>query len=51
MGISEVEGQLRRSDPPVLVRVEDGYVVLDFRTIFASEEEELLAIIRGLSRR
>ena len=51
MGISEVEGQLRRSDPAVLVRVEDGYVVLDFRTIFASEEEELLTIIRGLSRR
>jgi len=51
MGISEVEGQLRRSDPAVLVRVEDGYVVLDFRTIFASEEEELLAIIRTVSRR
>jgi len=51
MGISEVEGQLRRSDPAVLVRVEDGYVVLDFRTIFASEEEELLAIIRAVSRR
>jgi len=51
MGISEIEGQLRRSDPPVIVRVEEGYVVLDFRTIFANEEKELLAIIRGVSRR
>jgi L-seryl-tRNA(Ser) seleniumtransferase len=51
MGISEIEGQLRRADPPVIVRVENGYVILDFRTIFADEEEELLAIIRGVSRR
>jgi seryl-tRNA(Sec) selenium transferase len=51
MGVSEIEGQLRRADPPVIVRVEDGYVILDFRTIFADEEEALLAIIRGVSRR
>jgi L-seryl-tRNA(Ser) seleniumtransferase len=51
MGISEIEGQLRRADRPVIVRVENGYVILDFRTIFADEEEELLAIIRGVSRR
>jgi len=51
MGISEVERQLRRSDPPVLVRVEDGYVILYFRTMFASEEQELLAIMRGVLRR
>ena len=51
MSVSEIEETLRRSDPPVIVRVEDGHVVLDFRTIFASEEEELLTIIRGLSLR
>jgi L-seryl-tRNA(Ser) seleniumtransferase len=51
MSVSQIEETLRRSDPPVIVRVEDGHVVLDFRTIFASEEEELLTIIRGLSLR
>jgi seryl-tRNA(Sec) selenium transferase len=51
MSVSEIEETLRLSDPPVIVRVEDNHVVLDFRTIFASEEEELLTIIRGLSLR
>src|SRR5215475_12255499 len=47
IGASQIEERLRRSDPPVIVRVEAGHVVLDFRTIFANEEEELLTIIRG----
>jgi len=50
IGASQIEERLRRSDPPVIVRVEGGHVVLDFRTIFANEEEELLTIIRGVSR-
>ena len=31
---TELEQLLRSSDPPVIVRIEDGKVVLDFRTIF-----------------
>jgi len=43
---SELERRLRNSDPPVIVRIEDARVVLDFRTIFESDEEELVRIIR-----
>src|SRR5437016_314803 len=40
----ELERRLRNSNPPVIARVEEGRVVLDFRTIFPAEEEELLRI-------
>jgi L-seryl-tRNA(Ser) seleniumtransferase len=45
----ELERRLRGSNPPVIVRLEEGRVILDFRTIFPSEEQELLGIIRGIS--
>jgi L-seryl-tRNA(Ser) seleniumtransferase len=45
---AEVETRLRHSNPPVIVRVEDDRVVLDFRTVFTSDEEELLTILKQL---
>src|SRR5262245_35659 len=50
-GISdrELEERLRRSDPPVIVRIEENRVVLDFRTIFPGEEKELLAVIQAVA--
>ena len=39
---SEVARRLRHSNPPVLVKVEDDRVILDFRTIFKSDEDDLL---------
>jgi L-seryl-tRNA(Ser) seleniumtransferase len=45
---SEIEEQLRHSRPPVIVRVEGDRVVLDFRTIFNAEEEELLTVVRHI---
>jgi L-seryl-tRNA(Ser) seleniumtransferase len=49
-GISEVEleKRFRNSEPPVIVRLEDGRVLLDFRTIFPKEEKELFAILRRI---
>jgi L-seryl-tRNA(Ser) seleniumtransferase len=47
--VSEIETRLRRSNPPVIVRVEDNRVILDFRTIFTEEEEELLILVRELA--
>jgi L-seryl-tRNA(Ser) seleniumtransferase len=44
--ISEVEERLLHSNPPVIARTENDRVVLDFRTIFPQEEDELLAIVR-----
>lgn len=45
---SESAEQFRRSDPPVVVRIEDGRVILDFRTVFASEVTELLAVVKRI---
>src|SRR5262249_198491 len=45
---SELERRLRNSNPPVIVRIEDGRVVLDFRTIFDEEEDILLPIVKGI---
>jgi L-seryl-tRNA(Ser) seleniumtransferase len=45
---SELERVLRTSDPPVIVRIEDGRVILDFRTIFVEDEELLLPIVEGI---
>jgi L-seryl-tRNA(Ser) seleniumtransferase len=47
-GVSETElkTRLRDSDPPVIVRLEESRVILDFRTIFEDDEPELLEIIR-----
>lgn len=42
----ELDRRLRMSNPPVICRIEDGRVILDFRTIFQSEEEELFRVLQ-----
>jgi len=39
---------LRRQTPPVVARIEDDRLVLDPRTVFASQEVDLLRILREL---
>ena len=48
---AELERRLRNSNPPVIVRLEEGRVVLDFRTILTTDEDDLLANIRKLQER
>jgi L-seryl-tRNA(Ser) seleniumtransferase len=43
------EARLRAGEPPVIVRIEDGRLLLDLRTVFAEEEEELAAALQALS--
>jgi L-seryl-tRNA(Ser) seleniumtransferase len=45
--VVEAERQCRLSDPPVVARVEDGRLLIDLRTVFANEEDELLRVIRS----
>jgi L-seryl-tRNA(Ser) seleniumtransferase len=45
---SEIERRLRLSEPPVIVRIEDGRVLIDFRTVSPSEEEEILEAIKTI---
>jgi L-seryl-tRNA(Ser) seleniumtransferase len=42
---TELERRLRLSNPPVISRIEGGRVILDFRTIFPSEEDEVLQAV------
>ena len=43
-----VEAQLRAGDPPVIARIEDDRLILDLRTVLATEEAELAAALANL---
>jgi L-seryl-tRNA(Ser) seleniumtransferase len=45
-----LERALRESSPPVIARIERDRVVLDLRTVFEEEEEELRKVVSGLLR-
>jgi len=42
---------LRESTPPIIARIEENRVVFDPRTVLASEEEPLLAVVERVGRR
>ncbi len=44
------EQRLRRGDPPIVARIEGGRLIVDLRTVFAGDEEDLLAALRGLTQ-
>jgi L-seryl-tRNA(Ser) seleniumtransferase len=44
--VVNAERRCREGDPPVVARIEDGRLLLDLRTVFAEDEEELAAAIR-----
>ena len=44
--VVEAERRCRLSDPPVIARIEDGRLIVDLRTVFAAEEEELARVLR-----
>jgi seryl-tRNA(Sec) selenium transferase len=41
------ERRCRLSDPPVVARIEDGRLLLDLRTVFANEEDDLARVVRA----
>lgn len=43
------ERRLRSHEPPVIARIESGRLLIDLRTVFESEEEELAAALQALS--
>jgi L-seryl-tRNA(Ser) seleniumtransferase len=51
-GISadDLAGRLRRAEPPVIARVEEGRVMLDLRTVFPEQDAELEAALRNVTR-
>jgi L-seryl-tRNA(Ser) seleniumtransferase len=45
------EAALRAADPPIIARIEDEKLVLDLRTVFPAEEDELAAALEALAGR
>ena len=48
--VVEAEKRCRVGSPPVVARILDGRLLLDLRTVFATEEEELATAIRVATR-
>jgi len=47
LSADQLAARLRGGDPPIIVRVEDGRVLLDLRTVFPEQEADLAgAVIR-----
>jgi L-seryl-tRNA(Ser) seleniumtransferase len=45
---AEIEKRLRLSEPPVIVRIEEGRVLIDLRTVFRNEEEEIQEVLKKI---
>lgn len=48
MSAEELQTALRLAEPPVIVRVDEGRVLIDLRTVFESQVPELATVLRGL---
>ena len=47
---NQLESELREAEPPVIARVEDDQLLLDLRTVFLDEEDELVRALNRLMR-
>lgn len=45
--VMEAERRCRLSEPPVVARIEDGRLLLDLRTVFANDGDELARVVRA----
>lgn len=48
LSADDLDAALRRHDPPVIARINEGRVVLDLRTVMVDEEPELLSALRQI---
>jgi L-seryl-tRNA(Ser) seleniumtransferase len=48
MSPAEIEERLRRSDPPVIARIEENRVLLDLRTVPPDQDGQLLGILNAI---
>ncbi|NLW07145.1 MAG: L-seryl-tRNA(Sec) selenium transferase, partial [Clostridia bacterium] len=42
---SELARRLRQSEPPLLARIQEEFIILDSRTILPGEEKEIVAAL------
>ncbi len=50
LSAEELAARLRRYNPPIVARVEEGQVLLDLRTVFASEDEMVARALSEIGR-
>jgi len=50
LSADELSSRLRKSDPPIIARVEDGRVLLDLRTVFPEQDEAVSASLQSVFR-
>jgi L-seryl-tRNA(Ser) seleniumtransferase len=48
LSADEISARLRASEPPVIARVEEGRALLDLRTVFPEQDENVIAALRAL---
>ena len=48
LSADELADQLRRADPPLFVRIKDGAVLLDPRTLLPGDEQRVLAAFESV---
>jgi L-seryl-tRNA(Ser) seleniumtransferase len=48
LSADEISTRLRAGNPPIVARVEEGRVLLDLRTVFAEQDENVMAALRAL---
>jgi L-seryl-tRNA(Ser) seleniumtransferase len=48
LSADEISARLRASEPPVIARMEEGRVLLDLRTVFPEQDENIVAALRAL---
>jgi L-seryl-tRNA(Ser) seleniumtransferase len=46
--VAGLERRLRAGEPPVIARIEEDRVLIDLRTVFPEEEDELAAAVRAV---
>jgi L-seryl-tRNA(Ser) seleniumtransferase len=50
MSAEELATRLRKNDPPIIARVEEGRVLLDLRTVFPAQDEQIAKALNRLDR-
>ncbi len=49
LSADELAASLRRSEPPIIVRVDDGRVLLDLRTVFPEQDAAVADALTRIS--
>jgi len=49
LGADALALRLRQSDPPIIARVEDSRVLLDFRTVFPEQDELIASALQSIA--